>query len=91
MGIAPRFWGLAQLARASALHAEGQRFESVILHTEEHNDMMEADMSRGDMSCERDKQQRVEQTSVSSKMLETVYRRDMRQSRTDKAFLGIRA
>ena len=25
--------GLAQLARASALHAEGQRFESVILHT----------------------------------------------------------
>ena len=24
--------GLAQLARASALHAEGQRFESVILH-----------------------------------------------------------
>ena len=24
---------LAQLARASALHAEGQRFESVILHT----------------------------------------------------------
>jgi hypothetical protein len=27
------FGGLAQLARASALHAEGQRFESVILHT----------------------------------------------------------
>ena len=26
--------GLAQLARASALHAEGQRFESVILHRE---------------------------------------------------------
>ena len=26
---------LAQLARASALHAEGQRFESVILHKEE--------------------------------------------------------
>ena len=26
--------GLAQLARASALHAEGQRFESVILHLE---------------------------------------------------------
>ena len=25
--------GLAQLARASALHAEGQRFESVILHS----------------------------------------------------------
>ena len=24
--------GLAQLARASALHAEGQRFDSVILH-----------------------------------------------------------
>ena len=24
---------LAQLARASALHAEGQRFESVILHS----------------------------------------------------------
>ena len=34
--------GLAQLARASALHAEGQRFESVILHLEEYNDMMEA-------------------------------------------------
>ena len=30
------------MARASALHAEGQRFESVILHPEEHNDMMEA-------------------------------------------------
>ena len=27
------YGGLAQLARASALHAEGQRFESVILHT----------------------------------------------------------
>jgi hypothetical protein len=27
--------GLAQLARASALHAEGQRFESVILHKRE--------------------------------------------------------
>ena len=27
------FGELAQLARASALHAEGQRFESVILHT----------------------------------------------------------
>ena len=26
------YGGLAQLARASALHAEGQRFESVILH-----------------------------------------------------------
>jgi hypothetical protein len=25
--------GLAQLARASALHAEGQRFDSVILHS----------------------------------------------------------
>ena len=35
--------GLAQLARASALQAEGQRFESVILHQEkEHIDMMEA-------------------------------------------------
>ena len=30
------------MARASALHAEGQRFESVILHQGEHNDMMEA-------------------------------------------------
>jgi hypothetical protein len=27
-----RIGGLAQLARASALHAEGQRFDSVILH-----------------------------------------------------------
>ena len=27
-----RFGGLAQLARAPALHAGGQRFESVILH-----------------------------------------------------------
>ena len=33
--------GLAQLARASALQAEGQRFESVILH-EKVIDMMEA-------------------------------------------------
>ena len=31
--------GLAQLARASALHAEGQRFESVILHTKEYIDI----------------------------------------------------
>ena len=29
-----RFGGLAQLARAPALHAGGQRFESVILHIE---------------------------------------------------------
>ena len=28
-----RFGGLAQLARAPALHAGGQRFESVILHS----------------------------------------------------------
>ena len=28
-----KYGGLAQLARASALHAEGQRFESVILHS----------------------------------------------------------
>ena len=35
--------GLAQLARASALHAEGQRFESVILHhRKEDDDIMEA-------------------------------------------------
>ena len=31
-GTTLRYGGLAQLARASALHAEGQRFESVILH-----------------------------------------------------------
>ena len=38
------FGGLAQLARASALHAEGQRFDSVILHIwKEDNDMLEAD------------------------------------------------
>ena len=30
---------LAQLARASALHAEGQRFESVILHTKDYRDI----------------------------------------------------
>ncbi len=43
--------GLAQLARAPALHAGGQRFESVILHTiseirltseKEHIDIKEA-------------------------------------------------
>ena len=34
--------GLAQLARAPALQAGGQRFESVILHNKEHIDMMEA-------------------------------------------------
>ena len=32
--VIKRNGGLAQLARASALHAEGQRFESVILHIE---------------------------------------------------------
>ena len=38
--------GLAQLARASALQAEGQRFDSVILHFwKEHIDMMEASLS----------------------------------------------
>ena len=31
------------MARASALHAEGQRFDSVILHLKEHIDMMEAE------------------------------------------------
>ena len=31
--IISRFGGLAQLARAPALQAGGQRFESVILHT----------------------------------------------------------
>ena len=31
-----RFGGLAQLARAPALHAGGQRFESVILHPLPH-------------------------------------------------------
>ena len=31
--------GLAQLARASALQAEGQRFESVILHLAMSNDI----------------------------------------------------
>ena len=30
--------GLAQLARASALHAEGQRFESVILHKQKESE-----------------------------------------------------
>lgn len=32
--------GLAQLARAPALHAGGQRFESVILHYKTVYDMM---------------------------------------------------
>ena len=35
------FGGLAQLARASALQAEGQRFESVILHDKEIFDMLD--------------------------------------------------
>ena len=59
------------MARASALHAEGQRFESVILHLEEHNDMMEA-LRPGTGAEERGKEkQRVEQTSVSSKTRDT--------------------
>ena len=33
-----RFGGLAQLARAPALHAGGQRFESVILHYAERQE-----------------------------------------------------
>ena len=36
------FGGLAQLARAPALQAGGQRFESVILH-QKHIDMLEAE------------------------------------------------
>jgi hypothetical protein len=57
--------GLAQLARAPALHAGGQRFESVILHLVEKNGCgmraapveaktvfwMMFDMSVGDRSC----------------------------------------
>ena len=35
------FGGLAQLARASALQEEGQRFESVILHYKEIFDMLD--------------------------------------------------
>ena len=34
------FGGLAQLARAPALHAGGQRFESVILHSHLQGVMM---------------------------------------------------
>ena len=32
LSLITQFGGLAQLARAPALHAGGQRFESVILH-----------------------------------------------------------
>ena len=35
------FGGLAQLARAPALHAGGQRFESVILHITKFFDILE--------------------------------------------------
>ena len=35
------------MARASALHAEGQRFDSVILHNwKEHIDMMETEVTQ---------------------------------------------
>ena len=37
--ITSRFGGLAQLARAPALQAGGQRFESVILHLAMSNDI----------------------------------------------------
>ena len=40
--------GLAQLARASALQAEGQRFESVILHL-----AMSYDIERSMTICDR--------------------------------------
>ncbi len=39
--------GLAQLARASALHAEGQRFESVILHPRPLREAMENIIKKG--------------------------------------------
>ena len=40
------FGGLAQLARAPALQAGGQRFESVILHMKKEDiDIMEAEMN----------------------------------------------
>ena len=54
------------MARASALHAEGQRFDSVILHPKEHNDMMEARPGQGSGQREKRETKRVEQTSVSS-------------------------
>ena len=38
--------GLAQLARAPALQAGGQRFESVILHSEKDIDMMGSKLKR---------------------------------------------
>ena len=39
--------GLAQLARAPALHAGGQRFESVILHKKAPNPKGEQDSANG--------------------------------------------
>ena len=66
------------MARASALHAEGQRFDSVILHPKEHNDMMEAkDPVANGILARKTRNKRVEQTSVSAH--ETKQRRDMRQ------------
>ena len=45
---------LAQLARASALQAEGQRFESVILHKRELTDEGEEDIGE-DVEAEKRK------------------------------------
>ena len=44
--------GLAQLARAPALQAGGQRFESVILHFSENNDKAGSDFEFGIMDFE---------------------------------------
>jgi hypothetical protein len=41
IGCTNTYGGLAQLARASALHAEGHRFDSDILHTNEVSGNME--------------------------------------------------
>ena len=64
--------GLAQLARAPALQAGGQRFESVILHSQrEHNDMMEAKISK----ISNDQRYRKSNKRVITKIKTKIYER----------------
>ena len=73
VGISP-FGGLAQLARASALHAEGQRFESVILHTKEHIDKTGSERDSKDRAASKELETQRQHEAIVVKILRNVTR-----------------
>ncbi len=66
--------GLAQLARAPVLQAGGQRFESVILHSEEHNDILEASSDSKNLDKARTKSRNTEEFHKTSNHKAKTYR-----------------